>query len=163
MKFSMSGKIESPREVVFDLFTDLEKMADHIDGIARLEKLTEGPVGVGTRFRETRVFFKKEATEEMEFTRFEPGRSYTVECESCGAHYKSTYRFTPDGEATNIEVEFMSRPLTLFAKIMAPIGNLMMGSMMKKCLRKDLDNLKAIAESGGTSLSPEVAPSTGMS
>jgi hypothetical protein len=33
------------------------------------------------------------------------------------------------------------------AKLMSPIGNLMMGGMMRKCLEDDLDDVKRVAES----------------
>jgi hypothetical protein len=65
------------------VFTDLDGAAERVDGIQKLEKLTDGPVGLGTRFRETRRMFRKEAAEEMEFTAFEPGRSYGVCCDAC--------------------------------------------------------------------------------
>jgi hypothetical protein len=41
------------------------------------------------------------------------------------------------------------RPLTFFAKVMSPLGRLMM-PMMKKCFEKDFQALKTLAESGDT-------------
>jgi hypothetical protein len=102
-------------------------------------------IAVGTRFRETRVMFGRESTEEMEITEFEPGRKYTVEANSCGAHFQSIFNFSPDGNSTNIDVEINSRPLTFFAKLMSPLGFLMAGSM-KKMIRADIDQLKAYCE-----------------
>ena len=43
-----------------------------IPDITALEMLSEGPFGEGTRWRETRVMFKKEAVEEMWVTGFPP-------------------------------------------------------------------------------------------
>ncbi len=144
---SASTRIAAPVDSVFALFTDLENAPGRIKGIKRLEKLTPGPVGVGTRFRETRVFMGREATEEMEFTGFEPNRSYTVGCQSCGCVYSSVFRFEPDGnEATRVTMDFEGRPVTLTAKLMAPLGWLMKGTL-RKCLQQDLEDLRAAAES----------------
>ena len=143
----MSKKVNAPSDSVFEVFSDLRSAADRISGITKLEVVTDGPVGVGTRFRETRVMFKRECTEEMEITGFEPGRSYTVHCESCGAVYDSTFRFTPDGPATRVEVEFNCRPVSFFAKIMSPLSALMMGPM-KRCIDKDLEDLTTAIENG---------------
>ena len=49
------------------------------------------------------------------------------------------------------------RPMGIFAKIMAPIGRLMMGKAMRKCIDQDLDDLKKAAESGPEA-GPEPAP-----
>ncbi|MHC5114164.1 MAG: SRPBCC family protein [Planctomycetota bacterium] len=143
---TMDIRINASPDVVFDVFTDLENAAERIDGIKTLEVLTEGPVGVGTRFRETRIMFRKEATEEMEFTAFDAGRSYVVEAESCGSHYRSEYRFEPCDEGTDVHFSFDAKPLTFFAKALSPVGMLMMGGMMRKLFRADMIDLKAVAE-----------------
>ena len=64
--FEVSTVISASPERVFALFTDLAHAPDNIRAIKKLELLTPGPMCMGTRFRETRVMFGKEATEEME-------------------------------------------------------------------------------------------------
>ena len=142
---SITKHIAAPPERVFQLSTALEHWAERISAIVRVSKLTDGPVGAGTRFRETRVVFKKESTEEMEFTAFEPGQSYSVGCESCGCRYDTRFDFVPDQGGTRVEMTLETKPLTFFAKVMSPIGLLMAGSM-RKMIEKDLDDLKAAAE-----------------
>ncbi len=144
-----STHVQGSPEKVFGVFSDIDRAEERISGITKLEKLTEGPVRAGTRFRETRVFFKREATEEMEFTEVTPPKSYTIECDSCGAHYKTTFEFVPEGSGTDVKVTFNSQPVTLFAKLMTPLGFLMSGTL-KKCLTKDLEELKAVVESQGS-------------
>ena len=139
-------EVHAPVDRVFDVFSDLDRAEERITGTVKLEKLTGGPVGVGTRFRETRVMFKREATEEMEFVGFEPGQSYTVACDSCGCHYETTYSFNADGNGnTQVECAFGNTPVTFMARLMSPLGKMMSGSL-KKCLEKDMDELKAVAE-----------------
>jgi hypothetical protein len=89
--------------------------------------------------------FKREATEEMEVTAFDPPRSYTLGCESCGCRYSTVMRFTPRGAGTDVAMTFEATPLTTFAKVMSPL----MKPMVKSCLKqvaKDLDDLKASVE-----------------
>jgi carbon monoxide dehydrogenase subunit G len=144
--FSMSKRINAPVDRVFGIFTDFEHAADRIRGIQRLELLTNGPIGVGTRFRETRMMFKREATEEMEITAFEPGSSYAFGGNSCGSEFSTRFRFKPDAGGTRVDVDMQFRPVSLFAKIMSPLMGWMMGPSMRKAFDQDMEDLKAVAE-----------------
>ncbi|TWU20055.1 SRPBCC family protein [Bythopirellula polymerisocia] len=144
-KFSISTHIAAPPEVVFPLLCDLEHTAENISGIDRLEVLTDGPIGVGTRFCETRTMFGKQATEEMEFTAFDEPHGYTVECNSCGAHYVATYELIPDIWGTTVKLDFDCQAMTLLAKAISPLSLFMMGPM-KKCIAADLEDIKRVAE-----------------
>jgi len=138
--------IDAPREEVFALFSDFHHLTDRISAIVRSELITDGPIGVGTRFRETRVMFGKEHTEEMEITEFVPDERYSVEAQSCGSHYLTTFQFSDEGGGTRVDMRFDATPRTLGAKIFAPI---MARLMLKSCLRlfeKDMQELKAACE-----------------
>ena len=148
-KVKFSRRIECPRHEVFQLFSELDELPNRISGIKGVEKLTEGPVGIGTRFRETREMFGKQATEEMIFTDFQADETYTVECDSHGTHYRSVYQFEPVGDTTDVNIIFEVKPLSLKAKILAPLGWLMLGAT-KKILGQDVDALKKVAETHRT-------------
>lgn len=141
----VSKRINAPRERVFEVFTDLHNGAKNISGILKLDVLTAGPIGKGTRFRETRKMFGKEATETMEIVEFSPPSGYTVTANSCGCAYKSTFTFTSAGEATDAEMRFSAKPQSFMAKLMSPLGALMVGTM-RKCIEQDLNELKQVAE-----------------
>ena len=142
----VSTLVSAPIDEVFAVYTDLEKAVERIPDITALELLTEGPVGKGTRWRETRVMFKKEAVEEMGISSFDPPHSYTVEADSHGMLYETLFEFVPDGDGTKVTWTFVGTPHTLGAKIMAPIFGLLMGGVMKKCMQKDLDALRDVCE-----------------
>jgi carbon monoxide dehydrogenase subunit G len=146
-RFSVSQKIAAPLEEVFALFSDFHHVAGRIPAITKLEVLTPGPIGVGTRFRETRMMFKREATEEMEITAFTPGKSYEISCQSCGAMYCSLFRFEPENGGTRVSVDFTTRAVSWLAWLMAPLSRLMM-PMMKKCVLQDIEGMKKVAEQG---------------
>ena len=142
----MSIDIEAPPEKVFTLATDIERLPERIPSITKIEMLTEGPVGVGTKFRETRVMFKKEATEEMEFTSFDPDHSYVLEAESMGSHYTSTITFTPNGSGTTMTWAFHAEPLSAFSKIAGSLLFAVFAGATRRALLEYLEAIKLEAE-----------------
>ncbi len=144
-KFSMSEHIAAPLEIVFEIASDFRHAPDHIQGIESLKVLTDGPIRAGSRFRETRILFGKESTEEMEITRFDAPHNYVVESDSCGGHFCFEYRFVGDSRGTKVLLEVEIHALSFLAKLMSPLSRLMMGPM-KKCLAADLQDVKIEAE-----------------
>ena len=112
--FTIKKHFEAPPERVFEVCTDLRNAARHINGIKKLEVLGDGPIGVGTRFRETRVMFKRECTEEMEIVSFDPPKGYAIGCESHGCRYRTDLRVTASG-ATATSVASKRLSTTAFA------------------------------------------------
>jgi hypothetical protein len=146
-QFSMTQRVAAPVETVFTVATDLTQAAENIRGIEKIELLTGGPFGVGTRWRETRKMMGSESTETLEVVGFERWKSYTVGCESCGAYFETNFRFDRDGDGTLVTLNARTEARTFFAKIMSPLGNLMFGKMMRKCMGDDLDDIARVAES----------------
>jgi Polyketide cyclase / dehydrase and lipid transport. len=67
--------------------------------------------------------------------------------ESHGMRYRTAHRFVPTGEGTRVEIEFSGRAVSLGAKLLLPLGALMM-SACRKALNKDLADLKRAIEAG---------------
>lgn len=145
-RFSMTKRIEAPVETVFEVATDLPRAAQHIRGIERIELLTDLPIGVGTRWRETRRVMGRQDTQTMEITAFDPPKSYTIGCDSMGSHFETTFRFAEQPGGTDVTLDVSCEARSLGAMMMAPLGNLMMGTVMRKCMADDLDDLKTVAE-----------------
>jgi len=140
----------APIDDVFGLVSDIPRASQSIKAITKTEMLTDGPVGVGTKWKETRKVMGREATETMWITEFEPNDRYVVEAESCGVHYRSVLAFKPTAAGgTDVSMTFGGTPLSLFAKLMTPLGFLFAG-MMRKCLEDDMNDLeKAVAARNG--------------
>jgi len=145
---TVSTHVSAPIERVFEVYTELDKAVERIPDITALEILSEGPFGEGTRWRETRVMFKKEATEEMWVSGFDPPKSYTVEAESHGMRYSTLFSFTPEGDGTKVTWSFSGTAQTLGTKIMSPIFNVLMKGTMKKCMLRDLEALRDVCDRG---------------
>lgn len=141
-----STHVAAPLERTFQVFTEIDQAAERIPGITQLEMLSEGPFGEGTRWRETRVIMKKEATEEMWVTGFQPPHRYTVEAESHGTHYETLFQFEPEGDGTKVTWNFKGTPQTFGAKLTAPLFGFFFKGMMKRCMHEDLEALRDVCE-----------------
>ena len=138
-----SKRFEASPDRVFEALTNVERWPDVISGITSVKKITDGPVGVGTRFVETRSMFGKDRSEEMEFTAFEPGKSFTIGCQSCGCDMSFVHRLTPDGSGTRFELDSETRPMNLLAKLTVPLMGAMMKKSMLKCMDQDYRDIAA--------------------
>lgn len=143
--FTITKHIDVLPEIVFKVATDFASASEHIQAIDNVELLTDGPVQVGTRFRETRKLFGKEATEEMTVTEFTPPKRFTLETESCGCHYVCRHHLIHDIAGTLFKLEIETQAKTFMAKMMSPLSKLMSGSM-RKIIEADLEDLKRVAE-----------------
>ncbi len=147
-QIEISRTINAPAAQVWATVTDLEGAADVISGIESLEILEGGGTfDVGTRWRETRTLFGKQATEEMHVTAIDPGRSYSVKADSHGTVYLSSFIISPvDDRTSRLEMTFDAEAQSTFGKLMAnTIGRLFLGAT-KKALVRDLDDIAAAAE-----------------
>lgn len=140
-------------DVAFAACTDLARAPQRIRGITKLEVLGDGRVGLGTRFRETRVMFGRESTEAMEITEWSPPQSFVVEADSHGTQYRTRFSFEPAGsEATRVTLRFGATPRSFVGKVMGFLFSGMRKSV-EKCLVDDLDDIAAWLETPGTKTS----------
>ena len=146
MRLELEETVQAPQALVFGVFTDLQQAGETIDSITKMEVLGKGPVGKGTRFRETRMMFGKEATEEMEIAEFDPPRMYMVRGYSCGTEFDTTYRFDGGQRQTKVTMTMESRPKTLYARVLGPLFGLMMRKTMTKMLDADHAQLVELCE-----------------
>lgn len=145
---TVSTTIQAPQARVFEVFTDLRAASERLSGLKSLEVLTDGPIAKGTRFRETRVFMGKDATETMEISSFSPPSAYEVVANSHGCAYHSVLTFTPNGpNSTTASMTFSARPNSLPAKLMSALMGWMVKGACRKAMQQDFDDLKRAIES----------------
>ncbi|MFJ5832175.1 SRPBCC family protein [Streptomyces sp. NPDC093089] len=134
---------------VWEAITDLRDMPRVLSGVERVEVLTEGVFGVGTRWRETRRMMGKEATEVMTVTECEAPDRYVTVADSHGMHYVSELTLTSDGSGgTTLRMAFSARPAAgrrpgLVARLLARFG----AKAVAKALAKDLSDIANAVES----------------
>lgn len=133
----------APPDRIWALASDFPHAAGRVKAITRVEMVTPGPVGAGTRFRE----WRGRQVVDMEIAAWSPPRSYSLRGYAVGTEFMSEIRCVPDGSGTRLEMEVHVSPQTLGAKLMSPLLFLMSKVMVKSCA-KDLGDIAAVAERG---------------
>lgn len=138
--------VAAPPERVWEVVTDLEHSPEVIRAIDSVEVHTGGDFGVGTRWTETRTMMGRTASETMEITAVDPGRSYVAEADSGNVHYRSEFHVIAEGAGTALTMTFDGQPSTLGGKVVAAtLGRLSAGAT-RKALAADLDDIAAACE-----------------
>ncbi|MCC7117612.1 MAG: SRPBCC family protein [Anaerolineales bacterium] len=140
--FKMNESItRSPKEV-FDFIAVSDNAPKVVSSVTGMVKLTEGPVGVGTRYRETRLINGKEHHAELEVVAFQPNQSYAMKNVTDGIETIYRYNFQPESSGTRVELVCEVRAGG-FKKLMLPL----VVSILKKEDGDHLQRLKRAIES----------------
>ena len=145
MQVAVECLVEAPPEVAFAAAVDISNWPRFISGVQSVELLTPGPVAVGTSFRETRIMFGRQATEEMTFAEIAPPDRFVLTAFNHGTAYRAEHLFAAEEPGTRMTLVFEGRPATLLSRLFAPLGWLFLGTL-KRQLELDLADLKAEAE-----------------
>jgi ribosome-associated toxin RatA of RatAB toxin-antitoxin module len=142
---TVSQQIAAPVDQVFKLFTDIAHAPEHVSGIKKLELMTTGPVGLRTRWIETREVMGRLDTAEMEITAYECNRMYTITHHKAGVRIDTTFWFEPQEDGTKVSIEFELDSAGLPPGLLGPLG-WAIGGQIEKVLNRDLSDLKRLAE-----------------
>jgi uncharacterized membrane protein len=142
---SHSIEIERPPEVVFAYLDEPERHGEWQREIVSAKVESDGPVGVGTRVRETRKFGRREQDTSYEITEHEPPRrsSFRGIAGPVRPHGVVTIEPIGDGSRSRVSIEF-----TLvghgIGKLIAPLARM----QARKSIADSQEQLKARLESG---------------
>jgi hypothetical protein len=145
MKVKANCTINAKKDEVFNAFSDLKNLANNVEAIISIELLTPGEIGIGSKFKETRVMFGKESSETMEITQFSSPDYFKEEAQSNGMHYVTEWRFIGEDNNTTVSIDFSGTPTTLSARILNILFSFMAGGM-KKAFLADMADLKKMLE-----------------
>jgi carbon monoxide dehydrogenase subunit G len=113
--------IERAPDEVFDYLVDLRNELEWNPGVESMEKVSDGPLGVGTTYL---AKWKQSRLLEVECTRFDRPREW-VYVNGGPVAVTFTARLTPEGEGTRLTATFDARPKGWF-RLVFPIFLLMM-------------------------------------
>jgi uncharacterized protein YndB with AHSA1/START domain len=142
---TVSNQIAAPLEEVFKAFTDVAHEVPHVSGIRKIEMLTTGNFGLGTRWRETRDVIGVADSAEMEVTSFERNRMYTVTHHKAGLRIDTTFSFEAVGNGTKVSVEFELDSAGLPPGLLQPI-NWAIAGRVRDVIGHDLADFKTALE-----------------
>jgi uncharacterized protein YndB with AHSA1/START domain len=141
-------RIAAPAEEVWQTLTDLESAPEVLTGVERIEVITPGPFTEGTRWRETRRMFGRQATEEMYVTAAEEPDRLVVESDAQGAHYVSEFTLTPEpeDEGTVVRMAFSATPPGGVSGVLMKLFGGLGAKTVTKAIEKDLADIAAHVE-----------------
>jgi Polyketide cyclase / dehydrase and lipid transport len=142
---TVANQIAAPLHRVFEWFTDIGSGSPHVDGIKKIEMMTPGRFGLGTKWLETRELLGVADSAEMEVTSFERDKTYTITHHKGGLRIDTAFWFEPVGEATKVTVEFELESDGLPPGLLAPL-NWAIAGKVRDVLGHDLADLKESLE-----------------
>ena len=140
MRFTNTVRIERPVAEVFDYLADFENLPRWNYAIHETRKVGDGPVGVGSRYVQTRTI-PTHSEETFEVTAFEPHRRLAIRGRFGPFPAESTYDLASDGDLTTLANTMElhpPRPVSLVAPL-ASHG-------IKSAVAANLETLRRILE-----------------
>ena len=118
-----SVSIGRPIDIVFGFFSDGSNDARWILDYTGSEKVTAGPIGVGTRFRQK----GRKGDVEYEVTEFVPGKRWSFKVLDSGLPFDvtGTQRFEGDDRGTRVTWCWDMRPRGAIAGLALPVYRVM--------------------------------------
>jgi hypothetical protein len=118
--FALNEWIALPPVDVFEFITDTNNAPKVVNSVKSMVKLTDGPIQVGTRYRETRLMGNKEHEAELVVTSYQPHQQYSVQNITQGVETTYTYALAPENNGTRVKL-ICDVKASGIKKIMVPI------------------------------------------
>ncbi len=141
-RITITRKIDAPADLVFETVADVEKFADVIPEIVRVEFLSGPRSGVGTRFRETRRMRGRESSTDLEVKEYEANRRIRLVADSHGTIWDTVFVVTESGGTTTLEMTMDATPYRVIPKLLNPL----MKNAIRAAIEKDMDAVRAHCE-----------------
>ncbi|MDE2983938.1 MAG: SRPBCC family protein [Gemmatimonadota bacterium] len=140
----LSRTIRAPAAAVFETVANATNYTKAVPEIVKVEFLTDQRSGAGTRFRETRVMGRREATTELEVTEYVANERIRLISDAGGTVWDTLFTVTPveDGDATRLDLVMEARPYRMLSRILV----LLTKGIVAKAVARDMDAVKAHLE-----------------
>jgi len=138
--------INRPAEEVFDFVADERNEPRYNPRMIRAEQLSEGPIGLGTRFRSELETMGRRMPMVVEYTGFERSRRLASLARSSMVETEGTLTFEPVRGGTRMRWSWDVRPVGLL-RLMSPI----VGAIGRRQEQRVWGGLKRLLEAQGGS------------
>ncbi|WP_066296520.1 SRPBCC family protein [Bacillus sp. FJAT-29937] len=142
--FRSSVIIHKPVSEVFHYMASMENVPELMPNVVKMEKLTEGPIGKGTKFKESRSVRGNTVNAEIELIEYKQDQTFATRGNSNGLITEYVYAFHEIEEGTQVELD-------AFVKTSGLRMKLTKGFIVKMIKREDgfqLEYLKEMLEGG---------------
>ena len=133
--------IRRPRAEVAEYASDPDNAPQWYENIHRSQRLTPGPVAVGSRVAFIARFLGKELNYTYEFVEYVPGEKLVMRTAQGPFPMQTTYTWADDDGGTRMSLGNSGSP-SGFSRL----AGLFMAPMIRRETRKDLQKLKSILE-----------------
>lgn len=142
IKIESSIVVDRPVDQVFAFLADLENAPKWQSGLTESTKVSEGALGVGTKFRETIRIVGRPVETICEITAYEWGRKMAFKSTSSAAiQYAGEYFFQAVGNSTRIEAKGETHLGGLW-RLLEPL----FATEVKREAQAELQKVKAVLE-----------------
>lgn len=147
IRFEVKRSVQVPKQKAYLGLLDLKSAEHWMQGLVGIERLDDGPLQVGSEWKETRKMFGKEATEHFEVVELHEPDKIVLRCDGTKGttgkgEFVFTYILASVNDQTEITLHGEINGLTGLTKI---FGKMMAGTFKKACA-KDLDGLISYLE-----------------
>jgi uncharacterized membrane protein len=134
--------INRPLDEVFAFVADQTNAPKWQTGLVDVQRLTDRPLGIGTRHRFVRTFMGRKVEGSNEFTEYEPNRKVVFRNATGSTNFKGEYMVEPDGDGTRLTsiVEIWSSGVLNLAEPLMKRG-------FQRDVETNLTDLKVLLES----------------
>jgi uncharacterized protein YndB with AHSA1/START domain len=143
MKFTNTITINRSPVELFEFLAHFENLPLWNYAISETRRISDGAVGVGSRYRQTRTLPTR-SEEVFEVTEFEPDRRLSIQGALGPYHSEVTYLLAPAQDGTTLTNTMNLRPSGPL-RLIAPLA----ASRVKSAVAANLGALKQILETGG--------------
>ena len=133
--------LDRPVEQVFAFLADTGKVSTWQSSLIKLEPLTEGPLRLGSRFREIRRLGRKDTEIQGQVTAFEPNKRLETKT-TTKPEVTISFSFDPENGGTRLRYKFV-----LLSNGMMRLFEPLIGRSIKKERESDFETLKRMLES----------------
>ncbi len=139
--FENTVTIQRPADEIFAFLADFENIPKWNYAIEDTSKVSAGPVGVGTRYRQTRSVPSR-STEEFEVTAFEPVRRLAIHGQIGPFQADISYELEAEAGATRLVNHVDLAPSRAMLGLVAPLA----APRIKTAVAQNLGKLKQALE-----------------
>ncbi|MET3699133.1 polyketide cyclase/dehydrase/lipid transport protein [Bacillus oleivorans] len=142
MSYTDTIEVNQQLEEVFAAVSNAENGPHFFDNVEKVEKLTDGPIQIGTKYQETKRIRSYKAEAILEVVDFVLNKQYKLKSEPNGLIVLNEYTFTSTEKGTKIEFKMKIQTKGIRNLLTKPI----IVNILKKENENHLANIKKFVE-----------------